>query len=58
MRRKRIAEIENYVKSLEEIAEKRRKMVPKIPRTVFEGHAEGYVDALETVIKDLKRILE
>jgi len=54
----KLAEIENYLESLKEIAEKRRKTTPKLAKTSFENESVGYLKALDTIIKDLDRILE
>lgn len=47
MKRKRLANIENYLKSLKEIRD-----------TAFENHAKGYLECLESIIADLETLLE
>jgi len=58
MKTYKLAQIEKYLGALKDTATTRRKTTPDLPKTPYENYSKGYLDALESIIKDLERILE
>ena len=49
--------LETYLTELKQVIKIRQKGQPSIAKTMFESHNEGYLQALNAVMKDVSRMI-